>query len=244
MSGKRLGYIILHYGSPYLSAALEAIAPQVDKIIILYANSPSQGHGTKIPCPDSRNLLRYIAAKYMQVYWVDGNWTNEGDHTNAVFQYADGYEWLIRFDADEIYPPDMINTMICQAELTDCGLFQFPFIHFWKSFNQVCRDSQAPYRMIRMNRSNESKILDSENGNFFVHHMGYAIPNEFMRYKWEVQAHKPELRPEWFKDKWLSSAIEDVHPVSRGMWNVEHFDKAQLPGVLKRHPYYHIERIM
>lgn len=241
-------YIILHTGSPYLQAALEAIYQQVDNIFIFYSEKPSQGYGTTFPCPDNRKLLKNIVYSVdgfnHKVIWIDGNWANEADHTNAIYKYVDNYAWLVRFDADEIFPDGMVNEMISQAKETSAGLFQFPFLHFWRSFNQCCVDGQFPYRMIRSGGTRESAILDSRDRRYVVYHGGYAIPNIFMEYKWMVTGHKSELRPEWFHKVWYGQDKENLHPVSYGLWpKSEPFDKRVLPDSLKKHPYYHLTKI-
>jgi len=244
--GYRLGYMILHSGAHYLRAAIESMKTQVDQILILYSEHPSQGYGTDLECPDNRDLLRNIVEPYRKkIIWVDGNWGNEGDHTNAVYMFADKFEWLIRFDADEVFPDGMVDEMIKQAEKTQSRNFQFPFMHFWRSFNEVCRDAQFPYRMIHnTNNVDGDSILDSCDGKYVVHHMGYAIPNKYMIYKWEITGHKSELKPEWFSDIWYGGGQEDLHPVSRGLWpKSEKFDKNLMPKSLKEHPYFHLKRI-
>lgn len=241
-------YGMIHYGAEYLHYALESIVNQVNHIVILYSAKPSQGHGTSMICPDTREDLKKICEQFKyKLTWIDGEWHQEGEHHNAIFgvEAAQKSEFLWRFDQDEISPPGMVEEMIRQAKETDGGLFQVPFVHFWRNFNTVCRDGQYPYRLIRMNNSDKSVILDRGDKNQWqVYHFGYAQSTKYIQYKWSVIGHKPELRPDWFKEKWSKNAQEDVHPVSIGLWEkTSPFDKHQLPKILHTHPYFDLDLI-
>lgn len=241
---KKLGFMILHQGFPYIRAAVESVYKQVDKIIILYAEKPSQGHRTDVPCPDSEgSLQREVSLFNDKIEWVRGDWTMEGQHVGAIEYYAEGYDWVWRFDSDEIVPPGMIDAMITQAEKESVKRYLVPFQHFWRCFNKVNIDGQCPVRLFNPKGEEGEKTLDSE-GKWRVCHMGYAIPDVYMRYKWEISGHKPELRPEWFKEVWEANSQENCHPVAHGLWpHTQDFDKTTLPNALKRHKYYNQEFI-
>lgn len=247
---KILSYVILHHGRPYLAAALESIYDQVDKIVILYTDFPSQGYAANIPCPDTRAELMAEAKPFMdKIIWVDGRWAHEGEHTNAVWKYAKGYDWIWRFDADEVSPPGMVAEMIRQAEETKHKNYCVPFLHYWRCFHKVCRDSQMPVRLMRVwggdpvNFPGE-RYLDSKDGKWNVLHFGYAQPTKYIVYKMQVSGHRPEFRPTWFQDRWMANAQKDVHIVCfPDFWNPVDFDKTTMPEVLKRHKYFNAEVI-
>lgn len=245
---RKLAYMILHYGKPFLAAALEAICEQVDKIVILYTDQPSQGYMPEMKCPDSMDdLMRVCNPFWDKITWVQGRWGNEGDHVNAFRLFANDYDWAIRLDSDEIWPPGMVDAMIDQAEedLEDgqpwrayARDYRVPIVHFWQSFSRVCKDGQMPIRLNRLKGAGEGeRYLDSK-GKWFLHHMGYAQPSAYIAYKLQCSGHRPEFRPDWYETKWLAHASKDVHPVVFDFWNVEEYDVANLPEVLKRHPLY------
>lgn len=239
---KTLAYIICHYGLPYFDACLAALSPQVDKIVVLYSRAPSQGNQTDMACPDSGDQLRAVAQRYPNVQWVEGNWSNEGAHTGAAMAYVEGYDWLVRLDTDEIIQPDTVSRWIQWAQGRPARTFSPKFLHFWRSFSRVCRDGHTPVRLTRVASGEGQESIPEELG--VVYHMGYAQPTRYIEYKLEVQGHKPEFRPEWFRHKWLVNAQEDVHIVCKyGFWNTEAFDKLGLPDVLKAHPYWAMEVI-
>ncbi len=257
---KTLAFCILHTGRPYLRAAIESIFDQVDHIAILYCPTPSQGYQADIPCPDSRiDLLAEVFAipgSSKKITWIDGKWANETEHVNAIWPYAiEGeFDWVWRFDADEISPPGMIREMAMQAAhermaaivalLDPPAVFRVPFVHFWRSFSRVCQDGSHPVRLFSLHGGDGEVTLDSKLGGWFVFHMGYAQPTAYITYKMQVSGHRPEWRADWFKDRWLANAQADVHPVMFPThWMPEDFAKATMPEVLRKHEFYGMDVI-
>lgn len=259
--------MILHTGKPYLRYAIESIIDQVDKLVILYSSTPSQGFQADVPCPDTRTDLYVEAVKmkpwsgriegqwlHDKIQWVDGSWANESEHTNAIWPYAEGYDWVWRLDADEVSPPGMVQEMCMQAAherlaavaagLEPPGVFRVPFVHFWRCFNRVCRDGSQPIRLIKVGGGSREVTLDSKDRQWEVFHFGYAQPTRYIEYKMQVSGHRPEWRPSWFQDRWLANAQADVHPVCFPThWMPEDFDKERLPAIMRKHPYWGMEVI-
>ncbi|MCR4307717.1 MAG: hypothetical protein NUV80_04080, partial [Candidatus Berkelbacteria bacterium] len=64
-------YCIVHYGVPYIAAAVESLYDQVDKICIAYTDMPSQSFATSLSCPDTREeLLEQIKPFMDKVEWL------------------------------------------------------------------------------------------------------------------------------------------------------------------------------
>jgi hypothetical protein len=176
---------------------------------------------------------------WSRIDWVDGQWSNESDHINAVQPYTEGYDWLVRLDADEIFPPGMVAEMIAQAEESNHRAYRVPFCHFWRSFSRVCRDGSHPFRLFRVDGGEGERTLDSKGEKLEVLHFGYAQPSKWIQYKLTVSGHRPEFRPDWYEKRWLANAQADVHPVMYPThWMPTDYDKDKLPDVLKRHPYF------
>lgn len=244
----KLAYCMCHYGMPYLASAVESLYDQVDHFVIMYTDKPSQGWHTTSACPDTEEELLNSVNPWMdKITWVSGNWDTEGDHHDAIHRFVAelnvSYDWLVRFDTDEIFPPGTVESWVNQAEKTTAQRFRAPFLHFWRSFNRVCRDGQAPERMLRAHGGEgfhylDDGYLEGKPEAYRVFHMGYAQPTKYIDYKMEVQAHHAEWRPEWYSTKWNPNAQVDIHPVVFDFWNAEVFDKQKLPKVLKHHPYF------
>lgn len=238
---KVLAYMILHTGKPYIAAAVESIINQVDRLIIFYTPTPSQGFEADIPCPDTEDeLLREVAPWLHKIDWVKGSWKNETEHVNAVNAYSAEYDWVWRLDADEVSPPGMIAEMVRQAEATTAREFRIPFVHFWRAFSRCCRDGSQPIRLMKPT-GDGIVTLDSKDQTWEVFHFGYAQPTLYIIYKTFVSGHRPEWRPDWFQDRWLANAQRDVHPVMYPHhWHAEPYDKEKMPEVLKRHKYFNM----
>lgn len=236
---KKMAYMILHYGCPYLGAAIESIYDQVDKIVILYTDQPSQGFLANVQSPDTEMQLMQCCGGYWdKIAWVNGRWGTEGDHVGAYRNFTEGYDWAIRLDSDEIYPPGMVDEMIRQAEESNHKDYRIPFVHHWRSFNHGCRDAQMPTRITRIQGGEGERYLDSGNGKWEVNHMGYAVPTKYIEYKLQVSGHRPEFRPDWFETRWKANALTDLHPVIFNWWNAEPYDISRLPEALKVHENY------
>jgi hypothetical protein len=238
----KIAYCILHQGKPYLKTAVEAIFPQVDLIYIFYSDKPSQGFSSNIPCPDTKEeLLAEIKPFMSKIKWVDGDWAMEGDHNDAIWQHVTDKDWIIRFDADEIYPEGSVDWFISEAEKKDFKEYRIHFMHFWRSFKYVCYDSQCPMRIMRMTGTGCGYLDDT----YKVFHMGYAQPTKYIEYKMQVSGHRPEWRPNWFSEKWLTNAKDDIHPVSYlpvPLWNAVEYNGV-FPKSLQNHQYSNLEVI-
>lgn len=236
---KKLAYMALHYGVPYLEAALRSIYDQVDQILILYTDRPSQGFVTDAACPDTEQELMDCCRPFIdKIAWVKGQWFTEGDHVETYLDFAGPYDWAIRLDSDEIYPDGMVDEMIRQAQETDHKEFRIPFAHHWRSFGHACRDVHKPTRLTRIHGGSGERHLDSMGGLWEVNHMGYAIPTKYIEYKLQVSGHKPEFRKDWLETRWKANALTDLHPVIFNWWNAEPYDLARLPEALKSHPNF------
>ncbi len=247
-----LAFVILHSGRPYLRAAVESIIDQVDRVIFLYSPTPSQGFQANIPCPDTQEELaeeirQGAGAHRDKVEFYRGEWANETEHINEIWQHTEGFDWVWRFDADEVSPPGMIAEMIRQAKQTNADVLRVPFVHFWRSFSRACRDGSHPIRLFRRIGCvpwSSERTLDSKGGKWEVLHFGYAQPTRYIEYKMLVSGHRPEWRADWLKDRWLANAQADVHPVIFPThWMPTDYDKTTLPDALKRHPYFGMDVI-
>ena len=239
---KVIGFYILHYGKEYLDASLRSIENFCDKIIIFYSPTPSQGYGTDLVCPDTREELKAIADKHPKVEGKDITAYTEGEHTSLIFQYANGYDALLRADADEIFDQEDLAKALKIVETHDARYFGVNgFKHLWKSFDKVLVDWFQPVRICKPAvAEGKNAIIDCR-----VYHFGYCQDIKTIEYKISVSGHKSEWRPEWlelYRDwtpdkKWL-------HPTSKTIWeHPEPFDKNTMPDFMKSHPNFNKESV-
>lgn len=242
---KILAYCPLHYGAEYLDAAIRSIEPFVDKIVILYTPEPSYGFGTIHRCPESREQLFDIAlnAAGGKIQWVDMRADHEGDHRGLIYGYADGYDGILAFDADEVFEPADMQSFIDQCMASEARFIGVDgYVNFWKSFNWACHDGFRPIRFYNLHNGGGVGVAKVR-----IYHFSTAQSFQMMDYKLKIHGHRNEIRPEWLHTTYKlwtpQNNYGDLHLVAYGLWNAIPFDKTTLPDILKQHPNYHKEEI-
>lgn len=212
--------MILHYGKEYMEKALQSIDPFVDKIVILYSPTASQGHPTDLVCPDTREELKAIADKFPKVEWVDCiEMGNEGQHRAAIFAYTDGYDVLMLCDSDEVYEPEDLPKVLEEVYNSPKRYHLVEgFIHFWKSHKWFLDDHFRPMRFINLNRKPEDgdTVVKCR-----IYHFSYCQSIEIIKYKLKVSGHFDEFRPEWLGifETWTpENRLHKLHPTTYGVW--------------------------
>ncbi len=239
---KVIALCILHYGKEYLSAAIQAVYPVSDEIVLVYTAKPSHGKGTDAPCPETKEELMEEAKKYdpdNKVFFTEGTFGNEGEHRGNSEELCRqrGAEIIIRFDTDEVWDTESLKEALKITSGSDCKYFGIGhFVNFWKSFNLACYDSFAPIRLININSQSSREV--SITGT--IYHFSCAQSDITMRYKYLIHGHKDELRPNWLEETYFNwkEGQNDLHMTSIGLWNATPFDKNTLPDVLKNHPNF------
>jgi hypothetical protein len=241
---KVLAYIPLHYGKEYLKESILAIQNHVEKIIVLYTPIPSQGFGTTVTCPDTKEELQAIVKQFSRTEWVEGQWGHESQHRAHIYQYATNYDQILAVDADEVWDEQSLVKCLDEASKIDARYIGIRgFVNFWKSFNHACYDGFAPIRIINVKVDNsKQEFIDGK-----VFHFSCAQSYKTVKYKLEVTGHKDEIRKDWLTEiylKWTpQNNIQDIHLVSIGLWNAVPFDKTTLPRILQEHPNFHKDAI-
>lgn len=245
---KVIAYCPLHYGKCYLDAAIRAVDPFVEKIVILYTSKPSYGYGTSMECPDSEIELKEIAFNAStKIQWENITAFQENQHRGLIYKYAqDGnYDGILTFDADEILEPNDIQGFIDTAMASDKRYTGVDgYLNYWKSFNHVCIDSFRPIRFINLHR-----IDGQGEARCRIYHFSTAQRMDIMRYKLEIHGHRAELRPNWLKEvyeAWTpTNGVNDLHLVAFGVWpQAIEFDKTTLPDLLKAHKNFNLDVIL
>lgn len=245
---KTLAYIPLHYGKEYLEYSIKSVVDSVDEILILYSSKPTFGHVTTIKNPDSYEDIRSIVYKFSKVKWMNVAINGEGNHRDMAINYAKGkFDIVLAVDSDEVWKPDTIEPCIKQAydgKERRYATNHQGWHHFYRSFNEVCRDGFEPIRLTNM------KVINNDQGRVtdnVIYHFGYANCEKLQEYKMAIHGHKGEISGNWFAQKWLNyrkGETEYLHPASKDIWKLtELFDKNTLPYFMKEHPYYNLSII-
>lgn len=240
---KVMAYYPIHYGIEYIEASIKSIENQVEKILILYSEKPSYGHGTNIDCPESENEIKdVVMSASPKVVWKKIEAYNEGNHRGIAFQESSDYDIMLTLDSDEVWNTESLEK--CIKESYDGEAWRrnvTGFIHFWKSFNWVCRDGFQPARIFNLKRNNNLEVpIDGT-----IYHFGYAQSKRIMDYKFEIHGHKNEIKEGWLENvyrKW-NPEMKNLHPTGDAWGQAIPFDKNTLPGFLKEHPNFNKEII-
>lgn len=244
---KILCYVPLHYGGEYLREGIKSVENFVDKIIILYTDKPSYGHGTNVGCPESEYDLKNIAySASSKVEWHNITANGEGFHRGLIFRFAEqgNYDGVLTFDADEVFG-DLTEWIPKFHESKARNIGFTGYVNFWKSFNHACYDGFAPVRYINLHNKD-----GQENFPVPVYHFGCAQRMPIMEYKLLIHGHKSEIRPNWLENiykRWEPGMeIENgLHLVANQLWGqATWFDKTTLPEILKQHFNYDKEVIL
>lgn len=252
---KVYSYSICLYGLDYLSFALKSVSSLVDKSYIFYTPHPSHGHSTDLKCPESRDeiMASIPADEWGKLTWVDTEgFFDEGPQRDYAVNMLtrDGADLILNLDYDEIHYPDVLDKMIKEVwDKNNVRNHLVNMVHFWRSFSWCNYDDGWPVRLIdTRHRTGTNYLSPNELGR--VLHFGYVIRNETMKYKLSLHGHKDELRPNWYEEKWLAwPPPKDCHPTNgikqdgTGWWDPVPFDKNLLPGVMKNHPFYSLDKI-
>ena len=242
-------YIALHYGKDYLPYAIKSVIENVDQLIILYTDRPSYGHNGDLFCPETKQELFQLASEAAggKLKWVDIHHTiREGDHRNMAFAHCHNYDVLAVIDSDEVWDPKDFEIALRYAY--DCKAFNIGanhqgWYHFWRSFNECCRDGFSPIRFHNLKNQRGTEDINCPSK---VYHFGYAQTLKIMDYKWNCHGHQDEIREGW-REMFLNYNKETdkfIHPVSEQIWQeTERFNKELLPDFMKEHPFYNLDRI-
>jgi len=242
---KIIAYYALHYGREWLYWSMRALQDFVDEFVILYTAVPSYGHTTSFKCPESRQELINISAKFANVYWYDlSEQRHEGTHRDlAVSICCDrGATIILPIDHDEIWEGRHLRRVLDVVGATDAKDYRVSMQHYWRSVKWVCRDSLQPVRVIVPGGMGERYV---EPGLGMMHHFGYAQSPLIVDYKWKIHGHQAELRSGWFENTFMdwSAAQLDVHPTNINFWNAAASDAAVLEPYIGDHPYFHLSSI-
>lgn len=237
----------LHYGSDFLDAVIRATELIADKHVILYTPTPSFGRQPSMPCPDTRDQLYEIThiAGGERLHWIE-NSVPEGSLAFNAYPDADMF---LEADADEVYHQMLIGDISRRfrgGELTE-RVYRLPFVHHWRSFHYACTDAQWPMRMYlpKNKGGNDPAWYPADDRVHVISHFGYARREKDMLYKLECSLHNPEFRADWWEQKYcrFPEVLDDLHPVSIGLWNADKYEDSALPAVLIGHSLRYLDVI-
>lgn len=237
----------LHYGQDFLDAVIRATEGYADKHVVIYTPFPSFGRQPSMPCPDSRADLYEIAkiAGKERLHWIE----HPAPEGRLAFEAYPDADLFMECDADEIYAQQLAADIVRRfraGELTE-RVYRLPFVHHWRSFHWACTDAQWPMRLYLPKNppGKDAAWYPAEDRVHVISHFGYARKTQDMLYKLECSLHNSEFRPGWWEEKYCKfpTVLDDLHPVSIGLWNAEPYADGDLPAVLIGHALRSLEVI-
>lgn len=249
MTESVVAYMALHYGREFMSWAIHSIIDHVDALYVLYAPQGSHLTRTTERCPETRGELYALAARAAgdKLRWVDGDWTQEHEQRNTINTLTDA-PVIVTLDADEIYAPGLLPQILQdyrEGKFTARRL-RLPMWHYYRSLKKVIKHDPAYPERVLFRDLPEGKetysIPPGRGEDFRIHHMGYALSSNIVRYKWTIHGHLNELRKDcdWFNDVFMANRQYDCHPCGQKEWITE--DCEVLP-FLAGHPYAGLDLI-
>lgn len=241
---KIIACTILHYGIEWLHWSMRSVEDFVDEHRIYYTPKPSHGHQSGLQCPESREELKAVADSH-GAYWHDGVYAREGDHRD--FAYKDcmdnGADAVLVVDADEVWPPEVLQKAIAIVEDAPRQNYCVNMIHFWRSLSWACSDNMFPLRIVVPNATKEAYLSSTGVGRPL--HMGYAQSKKIIEYKISIHGHKNEFVPHWFNQVFAlwKPPTGDVHPTCARTWYPDLFARKSIYDLVGDHPYYDLDII-
>ncbi len=243
---KVISLTVALYGSDYLEWGLRSIRDSVEECWVLYTNTPSFGHGTDLPCPDTREQMFELAKRGAgnKLRWYEGAYSGEGQHRDMIYQLAPDADIVLVVDTDEVYEPGLADEVIHFLETSNAKSLKIPVSHAWRSFYKwILNDGMHGEHAHAPKHTGDYRVPFETDKRIF--HYGYAQRLEVMYYKQFTHGHKPEWKWDWYDTKVLPNAQKDVHPVINEVWNPEPADPFTfgLPEWMKEHPYAFLDVI-
>jgi hypothetical protein len=253
INNRRVAAVIcLHFGLPYLAYAMRSVSDVVDDYYIQYSPTACHGHYSPVPCPETQSQLEAVVRDAITeinkpLYWHTGWWHSEGDQFKEAMQRS-GADIVVKLDADEIFAPGLLQDLVERG--LEAGKYEWRIAlrHYWRSFKRaVVHDPAAPGRVyFRMFSGNEAETYHApaseDDSTFRLHHFGYALPVELMRYKIQSHGHLAQFRRDvdWLNEVYIANRQHDCHIVGSEYWNIE---EVPVMDFLKHHPYADLEVI-
>lgn len=233
----------LHFGKDYLPHAMRSVADVVDQFYVMYSPIPNHGvFDISHPCPDSRDDLMGAAFSVApdSTRWFEyDRWNSEGEQFKAAWPHAidAGADVIVKLDADELWSPHLLADAIAHGIQQQAREIRVPLVHYWRSFHKgFTGDPAAPGRIYLREFDSGETAYAPPDAMGRIHHFGYALPVDLMRYKMRSHGHSREFtNPNWLDEVYIANRQTDCHPIGSDAWmSVEDITP---PDFLMDHPF-------
>jgi hypothetical protein len=234
--------VCLHFGKDFLPYAMSSVEDVVDDYLVMY--SPVANHGVYNPslsCPETCEELQeaaFGAIPYPRTRWFEyGHWRSEGEQFKAAWEHTNA-DVIVKLDADELWSVGLLADAIAHGIEQQTREIRVPLRHYWRSFYKAfTHDPAAPGRIYLREFETGETTYTPHYERDRIHHMGYSLPVNLMRYKWQTHGHSREFRKDcdWFTDVYEANRQHDCHPIGSDSWMMP--DDVVPPAFLLDHPF-------
>lgn len=251
-------YCVFDYDG-WLETSIASIYEQVSSIYLIV--SDRSWHGQE---GDNVELFEHVyrlVDPQRKIKLVQGSWNNEIDQRNfsLACAIADGHEYALIIDSDEIYEGSQIASAVQLATSSpEVEVWHVKWFTYWKSVRYRI-DPLEPYDPpVLLKLNNQGAFVEHRNylaknhqlippEICLCHHLSYVRSEEVFRKKHifsqghDGQGHAHSARLNWYKDVWLAwdndHSLTDLHPVNPPWYKraVEQHPEL-IPSVLR--PFY------
>lgn len=255
----RSGAIVLAYNQEeYLGPCLEALLPCVDHVVAMLPDAPfvayNPGAREEFDRRDaSPEILKDLAARHANLTVVEGRWDAEPAMRNEGLAHLRklGVGVCLSVDADEFHPEGGIARILdfVERDAAPGTVYLSRYHTCYRSFaRRVVSDHRlavavhlTPDTHFPRRRRASGPARDLPDDHVFWN-MGYVLSDERMWEKIRTWSHAHEVLDGWWEEKWLGFTPETrdlfrKEPASRWPRTVP-VDPAELPPVLREHPYF------
>lgn len=187
-------------------------APMVDEYLLLSSTVPWQGEPE--PLDGTAEIARQLGVSV-----IEYNWRTEHEQRNAGLDYFGDCDWVIVLDPDEFLTKADCGHLLdflrdCDGDAYVTGEQET----YWKS-GYVIRPREDYKQIIACRPSvcfTDKRVVSSPWGYAptLLHHFSWARTDAECLSKISHYAHAHELDPDWYKEVWSSSRLENLHPLT------------------------------
>lgn len=250
--GKWAAMLVVYNEEEYIEYAISSVIDRMDHVLVLRGLKP--WHGSELELDRTSDRVRALDAS--KVTLVEGVWRSEADQRNQALSLAEelGCEFGLVIDADEVYGPQDLDSMIEVVEANPhVDGWCTSWWTYWKSplWRIVPPEPFRPIVVLRLDPSirfdtqrqpTVRVVGDLSSPQPFLHHFSYAKPAHRITDKIRTFEHADEILEGWWEDKWLAwdtdHALVNLHPtVPQCYRRAQYFGPDGLPEIMRTHPY-------
>lgn len=228
-----IGACLLAYNEQrYILPAIRQWRPHVDKLIVLLSSVPWNNIDDDYR-DRTQELLHYEDDIEVHVR----NWRSEAEQRNFGLEQLKDCDYVLTFDPDEFLTAKDIGKLLTRlkdpldyqnAVLKPLPCFRADKLEtYWRDFDHVLSpiDRHKPIiavdpRQAAFSEHRQIPLEQIQTIPVVIHHLSWVRNDIEVQNKIRSFSHAGQVRPDWYKQKWLARAAKDVRPYGMEVSNV------------------------